>query len=135
MIVDTSALLAFFDRDEPDHRAVAAVLENAAEPLVVSPYVVAELDYLVVTRLSVDAEIATIRELAGGAWDLDAIGTDDLTEMLTIIEKYRDQEIGVADASNVILAHRHSTTMIATLDHRHFDVLRPVAGGHFTIVP
>jgi uncharacterized protein len=135
MIVDTSALLAFFDRDEPDHRAVAAVLENAAEPLVVSPYVVAELDYLVVTRLGVDAEIAALRELAGGAWDLDAIGTDDLTEMLPIIEKYRDQEIGVADASNVVLAHRHSTTTIATLDHRHFDMLRPVAGGHFTIVP
>jgi predicted nucleic acid-binding protein len=36
MIVDTDALLAFFDRDEPDHRAVAAALENAAEPLVVS---------------------------------------------------------------------------------------------------
>lgn len=135
MIVDTSALLAFFDRDEPDHRAVAAVLENAAEPLVVSPYVVAELDYLVVTRLGLDAEIATLHELAGGAWDLDAIGTDDLNEMRPIIEKYRDQEIGVADASNVVLAHRHATTTIATLDHRHFDVLRPVAGGHFTIVP
>lgn len=133
MIVDTSALPAFVDRDEPDHCAVAAVLGNAAEPLVVSPYVVAELDYLVVTRLGVDAELATLRELAGGAWDIDAIGTDDLTEMFTIVEKYRDQEIGVADASNVVLAHRHST--IATLDHRHFDVLRPVAGGHFTIVP
>lgn len=135
MIVDTSALLAFFDRDEPDHRAVAAVLENAAEPLVVSPYVVAELDYLVVTRLGLDAEIATLHELAGGAWDLDPIGTDDLNEMRPIIEKYRDQEIGVADASNVVLAHRHATTTIATLDHRHFGVLRSVAGGHFTIVP
>lgn len=57
------------------------------------------------TRLGVDAEIATLRELAG-AWDLDAIGTDDFTEMLPIIEEYRDQEIGVADASNVVLAHR-----------------------------
>ena len=45
VIVDTSALLAFFDASEPDHEAVAAVLA-VADALVVSPYVVAELDYL-----------------------------------------------------------------------------------------
>ena len=50
MIVDTSALLAFFDRNEPDHAAVTRVLLEADEPLVVPPYVVAELDYLVATR-------------------------------------------------------------------------------------
>jgi len=135
MIVDTSALLAFFDRDEPDHDAITSVLEGSSEPLVVSPFVVAELDYLVVTRLGVDAEIATLRELSSGAWDLAAFCTDDLTELLPIIEKYRDQEIGVADASNVLLAARNDTSTIATLDRRHFTVLRPFAGGHFTLVP
>ena len=53
MIVDTGALLAFFDTDEPDHETVSAVLGGATEPLVVSPYVVAELDYLVASRLGV----------------------------------------------------------------------------------
>ena len=56
MIVDTSALLAFFDTDEPDHAAVSGVLARASEPLVVSPYVVAELDYLVASRLGGPAE-------------------------------------------------------------------------------
>jgi uncharacterized protein len=37
MIVDISAILAFFDRDEPDHEAVTAVLSQSTEPLVVSP--------------------------------------------------------------------------------------------------
>ena len=74
MIVDTGALLAFFDTDEPDHETVSAVLDAATEPLVVSPYVVAELDYLVASRLGVSAELAVLRELTGGAWDLPAIG-------------------------------------------------------------
>lgn len=135
MIVDTSALLAFFDRDEPDHDAVASVLGGTTEPLIVSPFVVAELDHLVATRLGVDAEIATLHELSGGAWDLAALDTDDLTELAPIIEKYRDQEIDVADASNVLLAARNDTRTIATLDRRHFTVLRPLAGGRFTVVP
>ncbi len=135
MIVDTSALLAFFDRDEPDHDAVSAVLEAADEPLVVSPYVVAEVDYLVGSRLGMSAELTMLRELAGGAWDLPAFGAADLVEAIAVVERYADQAIGVADASNVILARRYETTSIATLDHRHFDVLRPTGGGRFTLLP
>ena len=135
MIVDTSALLAYFDASERHHEAVAEVIENSDEPLVVSPYVVAELDYLVATRVGVEAELAVIRELSSGAWDLAAIGTAELEQAGSIVAKYRDQDIGVADASNVVLAHRHQTRTIVTLDHRHFAVLRPINGGRFTVVP
>jgi hypothetical protein len=37
---------------------------------------------------------------------------------------------GIADASNVILADRHRTTTILTLDQRHFRRLRPLWGRH-----
>lgn len=135
MIVDTSALLAFFDADEPDHHAVSAVLGDATEPLVVSPYVVAELDYLVASRLGVSNELAALSELAGGAWDLPAITTEELRQAGSIIERYADQHIGVADASNVVLAARYRTRTIVTLDRRHFDVVRPLSGGRFTVLP
>ena len=135
MIVDTSAILAFFDRDEPDHEALAALLSQSSEPLVVSPYVIAEVDYLIGTRLGVAAEIAALRELAGGAWDLATIGSIDLARTVPILERYADHAIGVADASNVVLADRYRTTTIATLDRRHFSVLRPLSGGYFAIVP
>jgi predicted nucleic acid-binding protein len=135
MIVDTSAILAFFDRDEPDHEALTAVLSQSSEPLVVSPYVVAEVGYLVGTRLAVAAEIAALRELAGGAWELACIDSTDLMRTVPIIERYADHAIGVADASNVVLADRYRTTTIATLDRRHFSMLRPLSGGYFAIVP
>ena len=135
MIIDTSALLAYFDTDEPDHEAVSAVIGDTDEPLVVSPYVVAELDYLVATRLGVSAELAVLAELAGGAWDLPAIEAEGLGQARSLIERYADQRIGVADASNVVLAARYQTRTIITLDRRHFDVLRPLAGGRFTVLP
>lgn len=135
MIVDTSALLAFFDTDEPDHRAVSAVLANASELLVVSPFVVAEVDYLVASRLGVVAELAVLRELAGGAWELPPIAAEDLEQAGSIIDRYRDQQIGVADASIAVLAARYRTRTIVTLDHRHFDVVRPLTGGRFSVLP
>src|SRR5262245_7691078 len=135
MIVDTSALLAFFDRDEPDHEAVSTVLTATSEPLVVSPYVVAELDYLVAGRLGVRAGLVVLRELAGGAWDLPAFGAAELNQIGSVIKRYEDQAIGAADASNVVLAAEYRTRTIATLDRRHFEVLRPLNGGRFTVAP
>ena len=135
MIVDTSALLAFFDTSEPDHEAVSAAIGEATDPLVVSPYVVAELDYLLATRHGVDSELAALAELSGGAWELATFGADDLRTAHDVIQRYADQEVGVADASMVVLAARHRTRTIATLDRRHFDVLRPLDGGRFRVVP
>lgn len=135
MIVDTSALLAFFDRSEPDHAAVSAVFAASTEPLVVSPFVVAELDYLVGSRLGTEAELAVLRELAGGAWELPAFEASGISEACAVMDRYADQSIGLADASIVVLAARHRTRTIATLDHRHFEVLRPQSGGRFTILP
>lgn len=135
VIVDTSALLAYFDTSEPDHAAVAEVFDASSGLLIVSPYVVAELDYLVATRHGVSAELAVLDELTTGAWHLAEFGRDDLTQARTIVATYADQAIGVADASNVVLAERHRTQTIATLDHRHFDVLRPTTGGRFTVLP
>jgi predicted nucleic acid-binding protein len=64
--------------------------------------------------------------------DFDA---DNLERASAVIEKYRDQDIGLADASNVVLADQHRTTTILTLDRRHFEVLRPIGGGRFSVLP
>ena len=135
MIVDTSALLAYFDSAEPDHAAVSRAIDDSDEVLVVSPYVVAELDYLVATRIGVDAELAVLHELSGGAWELADFAATDIEQAAAVIAKYRDQQIGLADASNVVLAKRYQTRTIASLDHRHFTVLRPLDGGRFALVP
>lgn len=135
IVADTSGLLAFFNRREPTHAAVRSVVEAEVEPLVVSPYVVAELDYLVTTRLGVDAELAVLAELAGGAYHLAAMPAEQLDRARSVVERYRDQGIGIADASLVVLAEQYQTRSVLTLDRRHFDALRPLDGGHFRIVP
>jgi predicted nucleic acid-binding protein len=134
-IADTSGLLALFNRTEAEHQAVRQLVDEIDHPLVVSPYVVAELDYLVATRVGMDAELAVLEELAGGAYELAHFDADDLARGSEVIARYRDQSIGIADASIVVLAHRFRTREILTLDHRHFGILRPLSGGRFKLLP
>lgn len=135
VVVDTSALLAVFDDSEPDHSVVVEALKSNPGPLIVSPYVVAELDYLVATRHGRAAEKAVLAHLASGAWELPGVGREDLDRIGSVIDRYDDHLIGVADASNVILAARYDTRRIATLDRRHFNILRTTAGDPFEVLP
>ena len=135
IVADTSALLALYNRREPAHEAVRAVVAAEGDPLVVSPFVVAELDYLVATRLGVDAELAVLAELAGGAYHLAAVNAEQLDRARSVVERYRDQAIGLTDASIVVLAEQFRTRSVLTLDRRHFDLLRPLDGGRFEVLP
>jgi hypothetical protein len=87
------------------------------------------------TRLGVDAEVLALEELAGGAYHVVSFGEEDLGAAAAIVARYRDQEIGVADASLAVLAGRFGTRSLLTLDHRHFSVVRPVQGGRFRLLP
>lgn len=114
---------------------IEALTAEPSEGLVVSPYVLAELDYLLATRVGAPAEVAVLSELAGGAWELPCLTAKDINIAVTLLDKYADQRIGLADASLVVLAQRYETRTIATLDRRQFTALRPLNGGRFTIVP
>ncbi|MEX1343153.1 MAG: PIN domain-containing protein [Candidatus Limnocylindrales bacterium] len=135
IIADTSGLLALFNRTEPEHATVRDLVARQGEPMIVSPYVVAEIDYLVATRVGVRAELEILAELGGGAYVLPEIGAEDLTRIVEVLGKSRDQQIGVADASIVLLAARYGSKSLLTLDHRHFGVLRPLQGGRFKLLP
>lgn len=135
MIADTSALFALFDGDDPAHAALVAAVDGLTEPLAVSPFVVAELDYLVMTRIGVEAELEVLAELARPTFDIVQLATPDLEAAARVIKRYHDQSIGLADAHQVVMAERLGTRDILTLDRRHFDVLRPLQGGRFRVTP
>lgn len=135
LVADTSALLAFFDAGEPDHASVTRAIEASSGPLIVSPYVIAELDYLVLTRHGVAAQRAVLAELAGGAWELASMDQERLAAAVNLVERYSDVPIGVTDASNIVLASAYRTRAIATLDRRHFSILRFADGSAPDLLP
>jgi uncharacterized protein len=135
LIVDAGALFAQADADEPRHAAVAAILQAETEALVTSELAIAEANYLILERLGIDAELAFIDDLVEGTYLVDCLDRDDLVATRALVGQYRDLRIGLADASLVVLARRHSTTRILTFDERAFRAITPLQGGRFTILP
>ena len=127
-------LLAAFVPDQRMHAARARVLAST-RPLIVSPLVLAELDYLTARLAGVDAEPALLAELSSGAYELAQFGLDDLVRARTVVERYRDLPLRLTDASLVVLADRYGTDTIATLDERHFRVVRALSGGPLRVLP
>lgn len=135
ILLDTSGLLAAIDSSQKMHGPCATALAKARPPLLLSPFVLAELDYLLATRVGLEAEVALLEEVARGAYRLEAFAASDIASARKVIEKYPDLELGLADASIVVLAARHRTRDVLTLDKRHFKALRTLDRKPFSILP
>jgi predicted nucleic acid-binding protein len=133
LIIDTRAILASFDEAYPEYPAIARIL-GEADLLVVSPFIVTEVDYMLSSRLGADAARAFGQDVVTGAYEL----AEDHAVAVAITRQFNGPKnyIGIADASNVVLADRYRTTTMVTLDQRHFRQLRPLWGAdHFTLLP
>lgn len=135
IVLDTSGLYALLVIDEPAHDRVLAALDAERHPFVVSPYVMAELDYFLAARTGTKVELAALRDLAGGAYDLVPFDGADVRAAADVVDRYRDLGIGLTDASLVVLAERYRTRRILTLDRRHFGALQTSRGEPFELVP
>ena len=121
ILVDTSGLLAALDAAQRHHRDAAASLAAASPPLLLSPFVLAELDYLLATRVGLAARMSPLGEVQRGALQLETFSATDVRAAGAII--HADLGISLADASIVVLAARHKIQDILTLDQRHFRLL------------
>jgi predicted nucleic acid-binding protein len=106
-------------------RAVKTIIEKETGPLYLPTILVAEIDYLVSTRLGADAELDFLDSLIEGAFTLIGPTTQDLTRCRELVVQYRDLRLGIADASVVATAERLALARILTVDQRHFRAVQP----------
>jgi predicted nucleic acid-binding protein len=135
IVLDTSGLLAALDADQRHHQPARQVLAADPGPLLLSPFVLAELDHLLLERVGVDAERALLEEVARGAYELVGFGAAEVDEAADVLGRYGDLRLGLADASVVVIAGAAKTTRLLTLDERHFRPVRPLWGKAFTLLP
>lgn len=95
----------------------------------------AELDYLISRELGVAAELAMLKDVAAGAYNLAPMGPGDIAACRVIVARYRDLRLSVADASVIHLANRHATTGDLSLDERHFRAVADAKGQPLRLLP
>jgi predicted nucleic acid-binding protein len=135
IICDTSGLLAAYWSGDARQKPVLDQLKNDPGPLVLSPFVLAELDYMVLREAGVRSELDVLSDVAQGVYHLADFSRSDIAAAAAVIDRYADLRIGLADASIVVLADRFRTTRLLTFDERHFRSIRPLSAEAFTILP
>lgn len=135
ILLDTSGLLAALDGSERHHRAAAEALRHSGEPRLLSPFVLAELDYLLARHVSPRVARSFLAEVAEGAYTLEPFGAVDFARAGEVLDRYPDLGLGLADASVVVLAERHGTTDVLTLDERHFRAITTASRRAFRLLP
>jgi predicted nucleic acid-binding protein len=96
-------------------------LANARPPYLVPAGILAEIGYLVEHRLGVEVLDAFLFDLEQRAFALVS-ADEDLARVRELIRRYADLPLGLADATVIACAERHSGKVL-TLDRRHFGVV------------
>ena len=135
LVLDTSVLLAGLDREDPEHGPSGALLGAATEELVVPAPVLTELDHLLGKRGKTDLWMSFAADVGAGAYRLHPTGPDGVAAAADLQARYRDLGIGFVDAAVFLTCVELGEDKVATLDHRHFSVLRTEDGRALRIVP
>jgi predicted nucleic acid-binding protein len=97
--------------------------------------VLAETGWLLDRQLGPAAEAALYRSVGNGEIVVEHLSAADWNRVAELTEQYADQHLGGVDAGLVALAERLGITTIASLDLRHFGVVRPKHVKAMSVVP
>lgn len=123
------------DSDDAHHQACLELLETHPGPLIVPTLVITEVAYLIASRLGWQAETRFLGDLAAGEMTLEPVDPKDIVRIAELVVRYHDLPLGTVDASVVAAAERLGAREVATVDHRHFTVLRPNHVEAFELLP
>ncbi|GLY67303.1 hypothetical protein Atai01_39220 [Amycolatopsis taiwanensis] len=86
-------------------------------------------------RAGTRAEAAFHRDVARGLYELVSLGREGAARVAELVEKYSDLPLGTADAYVIATAEKYGAREVATLDRKHFSLVRPRHIEAFTLLP
>ena len=135
LILDTGPLYASLDRSDADHAECRSLIESTEEPLVIPAPVLVEVDYWIHRRLQVGALVALIADIESGAYIVADVAGADYARIRDLCDRHADADIGFVDAAVLAIVERLGEPKLATLDRRHFGMLRPRHVESLTLLP
>lgn len=135
ILVDTSAALQLASSTGQRHADVLRVVERLDGPFLLSPFVLAELDHMLIARHGQEKQLALLSQVVEGAYELAEFSRADVDAATGVMKTYADLRVGLAAASIVVLAEKHATVDVLSFDFRHFRAMRGPAGRPFRLLP
>jgi uncharacterized protein len=125
LILDTGPLYASLDRSDADHLACRRLIEEATPPLVIPAPVLVEVDYWIHLRLHPGVLAALLDDILAGAYRVEELVPEDYRRVRELCDRYADADVGLVDAGVLAVVERLGEPKLATLDYKHFRMLRP----------
>ena len=117
------------------HARCVEWFDTAPRPLLLPAPILTEVCYLLERERGAAIEAAFLRSVRDDIFTLVAITHGDLDRMAELVETYASLPLGAADASVIAVAERLKLAEVATLDRRHFTVVRPNHVNALTLLP
>jgi predicted nucleic acid-binding protein len=134
LICDTGVVFAALNRNDRHHSRCAELLAASAATTLPAPVLV-EIDWMARSRgvpEATDALLAAVDRREALVVDLD---WEDYRRVRALQQRYLDLPLDFVDAAVIAVAERLEQTRVATLDRRHFSVVRPLHVEAFELVP
>ncbi|WP_329327046.1 type II toxin-antitoxin system VapC family toxin [Streptomyces luteogriseus] len=131
-VLDTGPLAAAFNAADRRHPECASLLTSLTGRRLLPP-VMTEVCWLLERWPRVEA--AFLAEVARGTFELVHLTPTDLTRMAELVLQYADFPLGGVDALVIAVAERFGVDRVATLDRRHFSVVKPDHVPALTLLP
>jgi hypothetical protein len=128
-------LYASLDRRDAHHAGCRRLFEETIEGLVIPAPVLVEVDYWIHVRLQAGVFVALLDDIIAGAYHVEELYPGDYARVRELCDRYADADVGFVDAAVLAIVERLKEPKLATLDHRHFRVLRPRHVDALTLVP
>lgn len=135
ILVDSGPLVAAANRRDQDHDRCLSALTSAARPRLVPGPVIAETCYLLARDARPGIEADFLRSFTTGFFEPADLTPEDLARAADLVDEYADLRLGGTDACVVAIAERLGINQLATLDRRHFSVVRPRHVEAFVLLP
>ena len=124
LIVDSGFLYALVDRQDAWHGRAAALIPTASEGWITTWPVLAEVCHLYLRRLGVRPAVDLMGDVADGGLQVWSPEGPALAGLPTLMQRYAQLQMDLADASLVLLAEHLGHGRILSTDERDFEVYR-----------
>jgi uncharacterized protein len=125
LVLDTGPIVAALDKGDSDHDACVPLFRMPRERRVLAAPVLVELDHLLTRQLGSGAFPALLDTIDRGELDVVHLSLRDHARAAELMRTYADLRVGFVDAAVLAVVERLREPKLATLDHRHFSVMRP----------
>ena len=135
LVLDTGVLYAALDASDPDHKRCTDLLETAKEDLLIPSPVLVELDHWVRKFASAATWLDFMQQVAGGAFTIYGLDDAEYLRAAQVQARYPQIRLGLVDAAVFVTCQSLKESKVASLDRRHFSLLRIEGGRALEILP